>query len=266
MGRSLIEASAKNVLNVSMELGGNAPFLVFDDADLDAAVDGALLAKMRNIGEACTSANRFHVAESVREEFTKRLAEKMGALKIGRGTEEDVKVGPLIDEPSREKVTELVEDALSKGATKVVGGEIPDGRGYFVEPTVLGDVPEDARVFHEEIFGPVAPVGGFESEEEAIARANDTEYGLVAYVFTRDIKRAIRVCEGLETGMVGPEPGHGLERRRPLRRREAERNRPRGRQRGPRGVPRDEVRGREPLTVLAGSFSGVASVRGSSRR
>src|ERR671920_331303 len=135
----------------------------FDDADLDAAVDGALLAKMRNIGEACTSANRFHVAEPVQEEFQRRLAEKMGALKLGRGTEEDVKVGPLIDQPSREKVMDLVEDALSKGASKVVGGEIPDGRGYFVEPTVLGDVPEDARVFHEEIFGPVAPVGGFES-------------------------------------------------------------------------------------------------------
>jgi succinate-semialdehyde dehydrogenase/glutarate-semialdehyde dehydrogenase len=207
VGRSLIEASAKNVLNVSMELGGNAPFLIFDDADLDEAVDGALLAKMRNIGEACTSANRFHVAESVRDEFTQRLADKMGALKIGRGTDEDVKVGPLIDEPSREKVKELIDDALSRGATKVVGGEIVDGSGYFIEPTVLGDVPEDARVFHEEIFGPVAPVGGFESEEEAIARANDTEYGLVAYVFTRDIKRAIRVCEGLETGMVGLNQG-----------------------------------------------------------
>jgi succinate-semialdehyde dehydrogenase/glutarate-semialdehyde dehydrogenase len=207
VGRSLIEASAKNVLNVSMELGGNAPFLIFDDADLDEAVEGALLAKMRNIGEACTSANRFHVAEPVREEFTKRLADKMGSLKIGRGTEDDVKVGPLIDEPSREKVMDLVEDALSKGATKVVGGEIPDGSGYFVEPTVLGDVPQEARVFHEEIFGPVAPVGGFDSEEEAIERANDTEYGLVAYVFTRDIKRALRVCEGLETGMVGLNQG-----------------------------------------------------------
>ena len=207
VGRSLIESSAKKVLNVSMELGGNAPFLIFEAADLDAAVDGALLAKMRNIGEACTSANRFHVAEPVREEFTKRLADKMGSLKIGRGTDEDVKVGPLIDQPSREKVMELVEDALSKGATNVVGGSIPDGRGYFVSPTVLGDVPEDARVFHEEIFGPVAPVGGFESEEEAVERANDTEYGLVAYVFTRDIKRAIRVCEGLETGMVGLNQG-----------------------------------------------------------
>jgi succinate-semialdehyde dehydrogenase / glutarate-semialdehyde dehydrogenase len=207
VGRSLIEASAKNVLNVSMELGGNAPFLVFDDADLDEAVDGALLAKMRNIGEACTAANRFHVAESVREEFTKRLADKMGSLKVGRGTEDDVKVGPLIDQPSREKVKELVDDAVKRGGKLLVGGEPPDGRGYFFPPTVLDDVPVDARVFHEEIFGPVAPIAGFDSEEEAIERANDTEYGLVAYVFTRDIKRAIRVCEGLETGMVGLNQG-----------------------------------------------------------
>jgi succinate-semialdehyde dehydrogenase/glutarate-semialdehyde dehydrogenase len=207
VGRSLIEASAKNVLKVSMELGGNAPFLVFDDADLDEAVEGALLAKMRNIGEACTAANRFHVAESVREEFTRRLAEKMGSLKVGRGTEEGVKVGPLIDEPSREKVKELVDDAVQRGGKLLTGGEPPDGHGYFFPPTVLDDVPTDARVFHEEIFGPVAPIAGFDSEEEAIERANDTEYGLVAYVFTRDIKRAIRVCEGLETGMVGLNQG-----------------------------------------------------------
>jgi succinate-semialdehyde dehydrogenase / glutarate-semialdehyde dehydrogenase len=207
VGRRLIEASAQNVLKVSMELGGNAPFLIFDDADLDAAVEGALLAKMRNIGEACTSANRFHVAEPLREEFSRRLAEKMGALKLGRGTEPDVKVGPLIDQPSREKVAELVQDAIDRGAKRIVGGEIPDGRGYFYTPTVLDAVPDDARVFHEEIFGPVAPVGVFGSEEEAIARANDTEYGLVAYVFTRDIKRAIRVCEGLDTGMVGLNQG-----------------------------------------------------------
>jgi succinate-semialdehyde dehydrogenase / glutarate-semialdehyde dehydrogenase len=207
VGRSLIEASAKNVLKVSMELGGNAPFLVFDDADLDEAVEGALLAKMRNIGEACTAANRFHVAESIREEFTRRLAEKMGSLKVGRGTEEDVKVGPLIDEPSREKVKELVDDAVERGGKVLTGGETPNGNGYFFPPTVLDDVPTDARVFHEEIFGPVAPIAGFDSEEEAIERANDTEYGLVAYVFTRDIKRAIRVCEGLETGMVGLNQG-----------------------------------------------------------
>jgi succinate-semialdehyde dehydrogenase/glutarate-semialdehyde dehydrogenase len=207
VGRKLIEASAPNVLKTSMELGGNAPFLIFDDADLDAAVDGALLAKMRNIGEACTSANRFHVAEPIREEFEQRLGDRMGSLKIGRGTEEDVKVGPLIDEPSREKVADLVQDALDKGATRVVGGEIPDGRGYFYAPTVLGGVPDDARLLREEIFGPVAPVTGFDSEEDAIARANDTEYGLVAYVFTRDIKRALRVCEGLETGMVGLNQG-----------------------------------------------------------
>ena len=207
VGRKLIEASARNVLNVSMELGGNAPFLVFDDADLDAAVEGALLAKMRNIGEACTAANRFHVAESVQEEFARRLADKMGALKLGRGTEEDVKVGPLIDAPSREKVAELVKDALDKGADCVVGGEIPDGRGYFYPPTVLSGVPEGARVNREEIFGPVAPVGSFASEEDAVAKANDTEYGLVAYVFTRDVKRAIRVCEALDTGMIGLNQG-----------------------------------------------------------
>jgi succinate-semialdehyde dehydrogenase/glutarate-semialdehyde dehydrogenase len=207
VGRKLIAASARNVLRTSMELGGNAPFLIFEDADLDAAVEGALIAKMRNIGEACTSANRFHVAEPIRERFERRLGDRMRALKLGRGTEPDVKVGPLIDQPSREKVADLVQDALDKGASLVVGGEIPDGRGYFYSPTVLGDVPDGARVLREEIFGPVAPVGSFETEEDAIARANDTEYGLVAYVFTRDLKRSIRVCEALETGMIGLNQG-----------------------------------------------------------
>jgi succinate-semialdehyde dehydrogenase/glutarate-semialdehyde dehydrogenase len=174
---------------------------------MDAAIEGALLAKMRNIGEACTSANRFHVADGVADEFARRLAEKMGSLKIGRGTEPDVKVGPLIDANQQKKVAELVEDAVSKGAKAIVGGHIPDGTGYFYEPTVLADVPDNARLLKEEIFGPVAPVKGFLSEEEAIAAANDTEYGLVAYVFTRDIKRALRVCEGLETGMVGLNQG-----------------------------------------------------------
>src|SRR5215208_362139 len=207
VGRKLIEASAKQVLKTSMELGGNAPFLVFDDADLDAAVEGALLAKMRNIGEACTSANRFHVAESVADEFAEKLAQRMSGLRLGRGTEEGVDVGPLIDEDQRQKVSELVSDAIGKGATAVIGGQARDGSGYFYEPTVLGDVPEGARVLTEEIFGPVAPVKGFGSEEEAVAAANATEYGLVAYVYTSDLKRALRVSEGLETGMIGLNQG-----------------------------------------------------------
>jgi succinate-semialdehyde dehydrogenase/glutarate-semialdehyde dehydrogenase len=203
VGRKLIEQSAEQILKVSMELGGNAPFLIFEDADLDLAVEGAMLAKMRNTGEACTSANRFHVHEAVAGEFAERLAERMGSLKVGRGTEDGVQVGPLIDDDQRGKVEELVEDARSKGANVVVGGERSDGAGYFYKPTVLGDIPDGARVLSEEIFGPVAPVKGFQSEEEAIAAANDTEYGLVAYVFTRDINRAFRVIESLETGMIG---------------------------------------------------------------
>jgi succinate-semialdehyde dehydrogenase / glutarate-semialdehyde dehydrogenase len=207
VGAKLMEQASKNILKVSMELGGNAPFLIFDDADLDAAIEGAMLAKMRNIGEACTAANRFHVADSVAERFADRLAERMGAMKLGRGTEDDVDVGPLIDDDQRSKVAELVEDAVGKGAQAIVGGQKVDGRGYFYEPTVLGDVPSNARLLKEEIFGPVAPVASFDSEEAAIAAANDTEYGLVAYVYTRDIKRALRVCEGLETGMVGLNQG-----------------------------------------------------------
>jgi len=207
VGRRLIEQSAEQVLRVSMELGGNAPFLVFEDADLDAAVDGAMLAKMRNVGEACTAANRFHVQESVAEEFASRLAERMGSLKVGRGTEKGVDVGPLIDEDQRSKVRELVEDAVSRGARTLVGGHPLGERGYFYEPTVLADVPPDARVLGEEIFGPVAPVASFSTEEEALAAANMTEFGLVAYVYTRDLQRAIRVCEGIETGMVGLNQG-----------------------------------------------------------
>ncbi|HXE99498.1 MAG TPA: NAD-dependent succinate-semialdehyde dehydrogenase [Solirubrobacterales bacterium] len=207
VGRKLIAQAADNVLNVSMELGGNAPFLIFDDADLDAAVEGAMIAKMRNIGEACTSANRFHVAGPVADEFASRLADRMGSLKVGRGTEEGVDVGPLIDDDQRSKVSDLVDDAVARGATAVVGGARVDGAGYFFEPTVLGGVTPDARVLREEIFGPVAPIASFSSEEEAIAAANDTEYGLVAYVFTRDLKRALRVCEGLETGMIGLNQG-----------------------------------------------------------
>ena len=207
VGRTLIEQSAHQVLRVSMELGGNAPFLVFADADLDAALDGAMLAKMRNVGEACTAANRFHVHESVVEEFATRLAERMGALKVGRGTEPDVDVGPLIDDAQREKVEELVGDAVDRGARALIGGERVAGPGYFFAPTVLTAVPADARVLREEIFGPVAPIATFSSEEQAVAAANRTEYGLVAYVYTRDLQRAFRVCEGIETGMVGLNQG-----------------------------------------------------------
>ena len=203
VGRKLVEQSAQNLLRTSMELGGNAPFLVFADADVDAAVEGAVIAKMRNIGEACTAANRFHVAGRVQDEFTEKLAAKLGAMKVGRGTEEDVKVGPLIDGTQRDKVAELVEDAVAKGAELVLGGTKRDGAGYFFDPTVLADVKPQARVLEEEIFGPVAPVIGFDDEQAAIAAANDTQYGLVAYVYTRDLKRAFRVVEGLETGMVG---------------------------------------------------------------
>jgi succinate-semialdehyde dehydrogenase/glutarate-semialdehyde dehydrogenase len=207
VGRKLIEQSAENILKVSMELGGNAPFLVFDDADVDAAVEGAMIAKMRNVGEACTAANRFHVAGSLADEFTEKLAKKMGDLTVGRGTEEGSDVGPLIDSDQREKVSDLVKDAVGKGATAVVGGQERDGAGYFYNPTVLGDVPDDADLLSEEIFGPVAPVASFDGEEAAIAAANKTEYGLVAYVYTRDLNRALRVCEGLETGMVGVNQG-----------------------------------------------------------
>ena len=207
VGRKLMEQASSQLLRVSMELGGNAPFLVFDDADIDAAIEGALVAKMRNIGEACTAANRFHVAGSVAGEFAERLGERMGAMKVGRGTEDDVDVGPLIDDDQRGKVTSLVDDAVGKGAKAIVGGSQVDGSGYFYEPTVLGEVPKDANLLREEIFGPVAPVASFDSEEDAIAAANDTEYGLVAYVYTRDFKRALRVCEGLETGMVGLNQG-----------------------------------------------------------
>jgi succinate-semialdehyde dehydrogenase/glutarate-semialdehyde dehydrogenase len=207
VGRKLVEQSAEGLLRTSMELGGNAPFLVFSDADVDAAVAGALIAKMRNIGEACTAANRFHVAGKVADEFTEKLAAKLAEMPVGRGTDEDVKVGPLIDDDQRSKVAELVDDAKGKGAEVVLGGTKRDGAGYFYDPTVLSGVPDDARLLKEEIFGPVAPVATFDDEDAAIAAANDTEFGLVAYVYTSDIKRAFRVCERLDTGMVGLNQG-----------------------------------------------------------
>lgn len=207
VGRSLVEQSAEGLLRVSMELGGNAPFLVFADADVDAAVEGAMLAKMRNIGEACTAANRFIVHADVAEEFSTKLAQKMGALTVGNGLEDDVKVGPLVDENQRDTVAALVEDAVAKGASVLTGGQVPEGPGWFYPPTVLTDVPLDAKVTREEIFGPVAPVFTFTEDDEAIRMANDTEYGLVAYAFTTDYARAVKVYEGLETGMVGINQG-----------------------------------------------------------
>jgi succinate-semialdehyde dehydrogenase/glutarate-semialdehyde dehydrogenase len=207
VGKKLIAQAADQVLRVSMELGGNAPFVVLEDADLDAAVDGAVIAKMRNIGEACTAANRFHVHESIAAEFADRLAERLGSMKVGRGTEPDTQVGPLIDEDQRSKVTELVDDARQRGARVLRGGHPIDGAGYFYAPTVLTDVPADARLLREEIFGPVAPIAAFSTDDEAIAAANNTEYGLVAYLFTSNLNRALRVTEALETGMVGLNQG-----------------------------------------------------------
>ncbi len=207
VGRQLIKLSADGILRVSMELGGNAPFVVLEDADLDAAVEGAVIAKMRNIGEACTAANRFHVHRSVAGEFGERLAKRLGSMKVGRGTEEGVEVGPLIEEKQRKKVAELVDDATGRGARPLTGGHALDGPGYFYAPTVLTDVPEDARMLKEEIFGPVAPVVPFDTDDEAVAAANDTEYGLVAYVYTQGLDRALRVCERIQTGMIGLNQG-----------------------------------------------------------
>jgi succinate-semialdehyde dehydrogenase/glutarate-semialdehyde dehydrogenase len=207
VGKTLVKQSADQLLRVSMELGGNAPFLVFADADLDAAVDGAMLAKMRNMGEACTAANRFLVHEDVAEDFAAKFAERMAAETVGRGTEDGVTVGPLIDAKQRDKVVELVDDATSRGASVVTGGSTTGDAGYFFQPTVLTDVAPDADMFREEIFGPVAPITTFSDEDKAVQMANDTEYGLVAYAFTTDLGRTIRVSEGLEFGMVGINQG-----------------------------------------------------------
>lgn len=207
VGRRLIADSADRVLKISMELGGNAPLIVFEDANLDKAVEGAMLAKLRNMGEACTAANRFIVHESIATEFSKRVAEKMAALKVARGTEEGANIGPLIDEKSRNSVHALVEDAVSKGAKVLTGGSVPSGDGYFYPPTVLADVPANANILGEEIFGPVAPVVTFKTEDEAVKIANNTEYGLVAYAFTEDLNRGLRLAEKLEVGMFGLNTG-----------------------------------------------------------
>jgi len=203
VGRKLIAQAAEGVLRVSMELGGNAPFVVFDDANLDKAVEGAMQAKFRNIGQACTAANRFIVHEAVAEEFARRVTERVTAMRIGRGTEEGVQIGPLIDDKAVAKADELVQDAVSRGATLLTGGSAPEGPGTFYEPTVVADVPAGSAILREEIFGPVLAIATFSDEDEAVRLANDTEYGLVSYVFTQDLARGHRMIDRLETGMMG---------------------------------------------------------------
>ncbi|WBB54440.1 NAD-dependent succinate-semialdehyde dehydrogenase [Verrucosispora sp. WMMD573] len=207
VGSHLLRTAADRVLRVSLELGGNAPFIVFDDADLDDAVAGAMAAKMRNIGEACTAANRFFVAEPVAEEFVRRLAQRMSELAIGPGIDPRSQVGPLINAVGRDKVAGLVDDALARGATPVLEGGPMPGAGFFFAPTVLTGISPDSRLLTEEIFGPVAPVLTFRDEDEVIAAANDTDFGLLAYVYTADLRRSLRVAERLEVGMVGLNQG-----------------------------------------------------------
>jgi succinate-semialdehyde dehydrogenase / glutarate-semialdehyde dehydrogenase len=203
VGKTLLKLAADSIVNTSMELGGNAPFLVFADADIDAAIEGAMIAKMRNGGEACTAANRFYVEEPVAEEFARKLADKMGAMKVGPGTEDGTQVGPLVNEAAVAKCDELVTGALAAGARALIGGKVPERTGWYYDPTVLVDVPADAEILKEEIFGPVAPIVTFTTEDEAVRMANDTDFGLVAYLYTGDLARGLRVSEALESGMVG---------------------------------------------------------------
>ncbi|HLQ92990.1 MAG TPA: NAD-dependent succinate-semialdehyde dehydrogenase [Xanthobacteraceae bacterium] len=203
VGRTLLRAAADNVVNPAMELGGNAPFIVFEDADIDAAIEGAMIAKMRNMGEACTAANRFYVHESVHDAFAEKLSAKMGSLKMGNGLDDGVALGPLVNAEGRDKVVSLVADAVKKGAKVLAGGKMPAGKGFFYPATVLTNVPDTADMLKDEIFGPVAAIQTFKSEEEVIRRANDTEYGLVAYLYTRDLARGMRVSEQLDFGMIG---------------------------------------------------------------
>jgi succinate-semialdehyde dehydrogenase/glutarate-semialdehyde dehydrogenase len=203
VGRKLLHEAADNVVKPAMELGGNAPFIVFEDADIDAAIEGAMVAKMRNMGEACTAANRFYVQEKVHDAFADKLTRRMASLKMGNGLDDGTTLGPLVNAEGRDKVKELVADAVSKGAKVLTGGEAPGGKGYFYPATVLTGVPDGAAMLNEEIFGPVAAIQTFRSEDEVIARANDTEYGLVAYLYTRDLARGMRVSEKLDYGMIG---------------------------------------------------------------
>ena len=262
IGKQLVKQSAEQLLRVSMELGGNAPFLVFADADLDKAVDGAMLAKMRNMGEACTAANRFLVHESVADDFARKFADRMAAEKVGRGTEDGVTVGPLIDDKQLGKVAELVDDATEPRAPRWSPAVAPTGdAGYFYQPTVLTDVPSDADMFREEIFGPVAPITTFSDDDKALQMANDTEYGLVAYAFTTDLgaddpgQRGSRVRHGRD------QPGHRVQPGRAVRWREAVRLRPRGRTRGHRGVPLGQVRRHRSLTLVRARSGATPALR-----
>ncbi len=203
VGRKLLHEAADNIVKPAMELGGNAPFIVFEDADIDAAIEGAMVAKMRNMGEACTAANRFYVHEKVHDEFAKKLTDKMAALKVGNGLDDGVAVGPLVNAEGRDKVIELVDDAVAKGAKVLTGGKAPGGVGFFYPATVITNVPDNANMLREEIFGPVASIQTFKAEDEVIKRANDTEYGLVAYLYTKDMSRGLRVSEKLDFGMIG---------------------------------------------------------------
>ncbi len=207
VGKALVAQSADKLLRTSMELGGNAPFVVFDDADIDAAVDGAMLAKMRNGGEACTAANRIHVANAVIGEFTDKFVKRMAEVNLGNGLDPSAKLGPLVNTKQLAKVQELVNDAVEKGATVALGGEAPGGPGNFYPATVLTDIPADARILTEEVFGPVAPIIGFDTEEDGVAAANATEYGLASYIYTESLDRALRVAEAIESGMVGVNRG-----------------------------------------------------------
>ncbi|TJW31713.1 MAG: aldehyde dehydrogenase family protein, partial [Mesorhizobium sp.] len=202
VGRMLLAEAAKHVISCSMELGGNAPFIVFDDADLEAALDGAMVAKMRNAGEACTAANRLYVQAGIHDAFADGLSKRMAALNVGPGTLVQAECGPMITRKAVQNIDRLVQDAVARGARVLCGGAIPEGKGYFYPPTVLRDVPGDAAMVHEEIFGPVAPIMRFDSEADAIARANDTEYGLAAYIYTRDLARGMRVASKIESGMI----------------------------------------------------------------